>query len=389
MPRSASQTASVAYKPWREELPNILLHFVKGPMLATLFLWFVACNDRVLPSVLRWASLEVDWCALPGAAWLDDMFGDRLAARGSSVQELLVFLAISLVVHEAVYFTLNPFFYMCDTFKLLQQYKLPRPARTKLPPGLLRSTLTLAFINHIIVQPVVFCIVYVYGTSFPSLLDPATAHRRCGVKPYAAAAPPFAGAVSYEPIPTSVVEVYLHMFMAHLVNNFGFYWFHRLCHAIPMIYINFHKDHHRYVGTIGFAGEYASAFEQVLVNEIPTAGYCLLLSRWVHPSIWFVWLGWRVWESDETHSGYDFSSSFLGRIGLLYGHEAKVHDWHHVANDGNFGSYPMDYMFGTMDSFVQSHEANKKNEDTTVVLNSVKTTKRGTTPASPSKRKAV
>ena len=70
MPRSASQTASVAYKPWREELPNILLHFVKGPMLATLFLWFVVCNDRVLPSVLRWASLEVDWCALPGAAWL-------------------------------------------------------------------------------------------------------------------------------------------------------------------------------------------------------------------------------------------------------------------------------------------------------------------------------
>ncbi len=42
----------------------------------------------------------------------------------------------------------------------------------------------------------------------------------------------------------------------------GFYWTHRILHH-PVMYKRFHKQHHEYTGTIGFAAEHAHPFEQV------------------------------------------------------------------------------------------------------------------------------
>ena len=44
----------------------------------------------------------------------------------------------------------------------------------------------------------------------------------------------------------------------------SFYWSHRLLHH-PRLYKHFHKQHHEYRGTIGFAAEYAHFVEQVRI----------------------------------------------------------------------------------------------------------------------------
>ena len=41
----------------------------------------------------------------------------------------------------------------------------------------------------------------------------------------------------------------------------------------------------------------------------------------------------------------------LGRIGLLHGHHAAHHDFHHSANVGNYGSALTDALCGTMAAF--------------------------------------
>lgn len=42
----------------------------------------------------------------------------------------------------------------------------------------------------------------------------------------------------------------------------------------------------------------------------------------------------------------------LGRIGLLHGHHAAHHDFHHSANVGNYGSALTDGLCGTMAAYL-------------------------------------
>ncbi len=52
------------------------------------------------------------------------------------------------------------------------------------------------------------------------------------------------------------------MLALQLFLDTTFYWSHRALHH-PALYKHFHKQHHEYKGTIGFAAEYASTVEQV------------------------------------------------------------------------------------------------------------------------------
>jgi len=58
---------------------------------------------------------------------------------------------------------------------------------------------------------------------------------------------------------------------AHLVNDVGFYWTHRLLHS-KALYKRFHKKHHTFRGSVGAAAEYAHPVEVILSNQIPTIG---------------------------------------------------------------------------------------------------------------------
>ena len=84
-----------------------------------------------------------------------------------------------------------------------------------------------------------------------------------------------------------------------------FYWSHRLLHH-PSVYKSWHKQHHEYRGSIGFAAEYAHFVEQVVSNYLSSAGLIIVLGA--HPLVWLVWLAYRLCQTYETHSGYELFS---------------------------------------------------------------------------------
>lgn len=53
------------------------------------------------------------------------------------------------------------------------------------------------------------------------------------------------------------------------VDDFLFYWLHRLCH-VGWFYKHIHKKHHQFKHTIAIAVEWAHPVEELVVNTIPT-----------------------------------------------------------------------------------------------------------------------
>ncbi|KNC82370.1 hypothetical protein SARC_05341 [Sphaeroforma arctica JP610] len=74
----------------------------------------------------------------------------------------------------------------------------------------------------------------------------------------------------------------------------------------------------------------------------------------VHPLVYSVWIAWRMLETYEAHSGYCFSQSRLGQLGLLNGGHAAFHDYHHTINTGNYGGPLFDGLFKSMDQWVKN-----------------------------------
>lgn len=134
-------------------------------------------------------------------------------------------------------------------------------------------------------------------------------------------------------------------FVAFLLNDWGFYLTHRALHH-PALYRRFHKQHHRFTGTVSFAAEYAHPVEVLLSNHMPTLAGCVLMGA--HPLVLFVWLVARLEKTYETHSGYSFDGTVMQKLGLANGRGAIWHDFHHSHNQGNFGNMYIDWLCGTM-----------------------------------------
>ena len=95
------------------------------------------------------------------------------------------------------------------------------------------------------------------------------------------------------PLP-SAAQLALLFAAAHTVNDFGFYWTHRLLHT-KLLYARVHKQHHQFRGSVGAAAEFASPLEDILSNQLPTVG--LLLAVGSHPLAQAVWLVLRLTQS--------------------------------------------------------------------------------------------
>lgn len=213
--------------------------------------------------------------------------------------ERMFFIAATAVVHSGIYILVNGFFALCKSQGWFVVYAIERTDRMKIEPGLYKRTAIEALLNHVISQPLIMFLLHAYVSS-PSTL----------------------------PLPSPIV-VFQHFAMAKLFNSVLFYFTHRWLHT-SFMYKRFHKQHHEYIGTIGVAAEFATPVESLISNVFPTVGYCFIMR--VHPLIFMVWLASRLVETYEAHSGYDFSSTILGRCGLLHGHAASWHDWHHSNN---------------------------------------------------------
>jgi methylsterol monooxygenase/4-alpha-methyl-delta7-sterol-4alpha-methyl oxidase len=134
----------------------------------------------------------------------------------------------------------------------------------------------------------------------------------------------------------SYKEVVGQIVLFMILEDFSFYWIHRLLHW-KRIYPHVHKIHHEYNVTVSIAAEYAHPLEFLLSNLIPSTLGVKILGGHVHFATHIMWLVMRMMETVDGHSGYEFSWSPY-RLLPLSG-SSIYHNFHHSNNTGNYGSF--------------------------------------------------
>jgi sterol desaturase/sphingolipid hydroxylase (fatty acid hydroxylase superfamily) len=289
-----------------------LLRLVQLPLLYALITSATAPMYASVHAALtasQWVDVLVKWLE-PHAPWVqhDDFFFTA---------------GLSFAVGFS-YALCNGFFYVCDEYGYLQEYKCPRKPSQEPSPELIRRTLRKEALAHCFTGPVIM--LFVAG---PGL-------RSVGSGVSAASLPPWTTA-------------WKQLTIQLIINEGLFYCGHRLLHT-RVLYGAIHKQHHGYVGTRSFAGEYAHFIEDILTAYCPFL--CGLFLTRAHFHLVFMWFFLRVNGVAEGHSGYCFRGTALDLIGLAGASSAAHHDFHHTSNSGNFGSPLNDWLFGTMDAYL-------------------------------------
>lgn len=234
----------------------------------------------------------------------------------------LVFTVLTVAAHAIPYGACVGFFALADWLQLMPQYKL-RATKAQEPSWkLIRSATTDAAIGIFALDPIISWVSFPLLQQFGMTLD---------------AAPP------------SLWALCKHYAVARAFNDVLFYWAHRALHS-KALYARFHKQHHSFIETKAVASEFASPPEQVFANYLPVLLGTVPFGR--HPMVFWGWLIFMLGETVESHSGYYFGDTYLAKIGLTNSEISAQHWWHHRANAGNFGNWHVDWLFGTMDSFV-------------------------------------
>lgn len=136
-----------------------------------------------------------------------------------------------------------------------------------------------------------------------------------------------------------------HVFVCMMCEDTLFYWSHRALHH-RSIYKYVHKKHHEFINTIGITSEYSHPFEMVVSGLIPTYSGVLLLGS--HHIVFLIWYSLRVFETVDSHSGFEFPWSPWNMFLSIQGGSAR-HDFHHSHNMGSYGSFTKfwDWVMGT------------------------------------------
>jgi sterol desaturase/sphingolipid hydroxylase (fatty acid hydroxylase superfamily) len=115
---------------------------------------------------------------------------------------------------------------------------------------------------------------------------------------------------------------------------------------------------------IGISASYASAIESVLAGLIPNIASCCMMKT--HFAVFVCFIGWKVIEGIELHSGYAFPYSPFTFIPFPV---TERHDFHHTHNSGCYGGWFWDWICGTDKTFkefksrkklVKCRQTNKK-----------------------------
>lgn len=132
----------------------------------------------------------------------------------------------------------------------------------------------------------------------------------------------------------SFLQTYLWYFVNVFIEDFFFYFGHRLLH-MDFFYKHIHKVHHQAVNTIHINCIYTHPIEFVLGNLIPSYVGFFMFPGQVHFVSNTVWIALRFLGTHIGHSGYSFPIGIMG-ITDFFGYDS-FHNYHHVKNIGNYG----------------------------------------------------
>jgi len=138
--------------------------------------------------------------------------------------------------------------------------------------------------------------------------------------------------------PTSFKRMAFEGFLAFFVNDFLFYISHRIFHT--RTFYSFHKQHHEFRASTGFAAEYTNPLSAV-GTQIPGLFDPLYIGS--HIYLWIVYVAVRILRTNLSHCGY--------AIPFIMTDIVTHHDAHHSRNVGNFAETPLwDLICNTCDA---------------------------------------
>jgi len=148
----------------------------------------------------------------------------------------------------------------------------------------------------------------------------------------------------------SLKEIIGQIIFFAIVEDFFFYWTHRILHH-PKLYPYIHKIHHEYNITISLAAEYAHPLEFIFGNLFPVNVGPRMLGNKVHVATYLIWIIVAQMETADQHSGYEFPWSPYRFMPLSV--STHYHNFHHSHNAGNFCSVTTvwDTLCGTNKSY--------------------------------------
>lgn len=132
------------------------------------------------------------------------------------------------------------------------------------------------------------------------------------------------------------------------VDDFFFYWGHRLAHH-KLLYKYIHKRHHEFRHPVAISVEWAHPLEDAFVNTFPTVAGSLYLRS--HVLVFWLYITCKLWQSIDAHSSYDlpFPFSPWSALSALGMDGSSAHHAHHSINTGNYGGFFIfwDWLCGT------------------------------------------
>ena len=214
-----------------------------------------------------------------------------------------IFLFLSLLFWNVLYTLKIPYF---EKFRITNE-PWPWEQNPEDYKRLKKDTYLTVFINNFIIIPLSLCIPILTGSAKFSL--------------------------KAEDYP-SPFEIMWHITCCLIIEDFGFYWLHRLFHT-SYLYKAIHKKHHNYKKTVGIAATYAHPIEFFFVDLAPNGIGRRIFGSKMHIITSYMLSVIRILETTDGHGGYEIPWSPF-RLLPLSG-SATFHDYHHSHNLGNYG----------------------------------------------------